>query len=127
MAVGLGAMVVVGSGAITAVGPAMTAALLAIMAGVRVTLSRFCARAAQLASNMEAEDGIAEGFAHLLGELPRESLLCDACLLLEPPELCVATFNLCHTRHVVVQLTMMLVGLVLGLLAGPPPDQNPST
>ena len=75
--------------------------------------------AAQLASTMEAEDGIAEGFAHLLGELPRESLLCDACLLLTPPELCVATFNLCHTRHVVVQLTMMAAGLVLGLLAGP--------
>ena len=39
-----------------------------------------------LAGGMGMEDGIAEGFAHLLEALPREHMLCDASLLLEPPE-----------------------------------------
>lgn len=72
-------------------------------------------RARALAEAMNAEDGIARGFEHLLQCLPRHKLLCDASLLLDPPELVVATFNLEPIGPNLVQLALSLMALGGGI------------
>jgi len=72
-----------------------------------------------LRDRMATEDGVAVGCAHLLGELPREFLLCDVSLLLDPPLVRLATYDLARTSGVLWQLLALVVGLAAGLVGGP--------
>lgn len=56
-------------------------------------------RAAQrLAAKMQTEDGVGKAVAHFERWLPRQSMLCDACLLLDRPEYKIARFRLSNWR-----------------------------
>lgn len=56
------------------------------------------AAAERLAARMAAEDGVGRAVAHFERWLPRQAMLCDACLLLSPPEHRVARFRLSNWR-----------------------------
>merc|ERR1740117_340508 len=71
------------------------------------------AKAAALAAQMAAEDGVGSALNHFLASLPRHDLLCDASLLLNPPEHKLALYRL-RRRH--AQLALQLVfGVATGL------------
>ena len=56
------------------------------------------AAAERLAQRMHAEDGVAAAVAHFERWLPRQSMLCDASLLLDVPEHKIARFRLSNWR-----------------------------
>jgi hypothetical protein len=71
----------------------LTAPLLA--ARFRVLASEEMARRARaMAASMAAEDGVGTAVAHVERWLPRQNLLCDVSLLLQPPEHRIARFDL---------------------------------
>jgi len=76
------------------------------------------AQAAALAAQMAAEDGVGSALNHFLASLPRHDLLCDASLLLNPPEHKLALYRL-RRRHAQLALQLVFgVATGLGIVAG---------
>ena len=76
---------------------------------------------------MDSEDGVSHGYAHLVTCLPRETMLCDASLLLSPPEFRPATFDLRPAIGAAFQTLAMVIGFALGVGFGAGYNPNPNT
>ena len=75
-------------------------------------------QAAALAAQMAKEDGVGSALTHFLASLPRHDLLCDASLLLNPPEHKLALYRL-RRRHAQLALQFVFgVATGLGIVAG---------
>ena len=87
-----------------------------------LTAGEVVATTKALAEQMTAEDGVANGLAHFLRSLPRHNMLSDVHLLLDPPELVVARYQLSSSvPHLstlaftaVCTLTVIILSLIFG-------------